>query len=58
MKKSSKHYICYGKCYCDCIVVALEEVGFLILEKPKCLLVNQIGDNIPTFVNQPSACAP
>jgi len=24
-------------------VVALEEVGFLLLEKPKCPLVNQVG---------------
>jgi hypothetical protein len=27
-------------------VVALEEVGFLFLEKPRCPLINQVGDNI------------
>jgi hypothetical protein len=29
-------------------VVALEEVGFLLLEKPKYPLVNMVGDNIST----------
>ncbi len=39
-------------------VVALEEVGFLLSEKPKCPLVNPVGDNISTFVKQPPRCAP
>jgi hypothetical protein len=39
-------------------VVSLEEVGFLLLEKPRCPLVNQVGDDISALVNQPSTCAP
>jgi len=38
-------------------VVALEEVGFLLLEKPKCRLINQVGDDISTPMNHPFACA-
>ncbi len=29
-------------------VVALEEAGFLLLEKPRCPLVNPVGDDIST----------
>jgi len=38
-------------------MVALEEVDFLLLEKPRYSLVNKVGDNIFAFINQPSACA-
>jgi hypothetical protein len=38
-------------------VVALEEVGFLLLEKPRCPFVNQVGDDIATPMNHPFACA-
>jgi len=38
-------------------VVALEEAGFLFLEKPRCPLVNQVGDDISTSMNHPFACA-
>ncbi len=58
MKKSNKHYTYYGRCYCDYTLVALEEVGFLLLEKPRCPLANLVRDKISAFVNQPSACAP
>jgi hypothetical protein len=37
-------------------VVALEEVPFLLLEKPRCPLVNQVGDDISTPMNHPFAC--
>ncbi len=39
-------------------VVALEEDGFLFSEKPRCSLINQVGDDISTLVNHPSECAP
>jgi hypothetical protein len=39
-------------------VVALEEVGFLLSEKPRCPLVNPIGNDIFALVNQPPGCAP
>jgi hypothetical protein len=39
-------------------VVALEEVSFLLLEKPRCPLVNQVGDDNSTYVNQHFSCAP
>ncbi len=58
MKKSNKHYTYYGTCYCDYTLVALEEVGFLLLEKPRCPLANLVGDKISAFMNQPFACAP
>jgi hypothetical protein len=38
-------------------VVALEEVSFLLLKKPRCLHVNLVGDDNFAPVNQPSACA-
>jgi hypothetical protein len=38
-------------------VVALEEVGFLLLKKPRCPFVNQVGDDITTPTNHPFACA-
>jgi hypothetical protein len=37
-------------------VVALEEVGFLLSKKPRCPLVNQIGDNNFAPMNQPFTC--
>jgi hypothetical protein len=39
-------------------VVALEEDGFLLLEKPRCPIVNQVGDDNSTPLNQPFTCAP
>jgi hypothetical protein len=39
-------------------VVALEEVGFLLLEKLRCPIVNYVGDDRSTLVNQSFACAP
>jgi hypothetical protein len=39
-------------------VVALEEDGFLLSKKPTCPLINQVGDDIFTPMNQPFACAP
>jgi hypothetical protein len=39
-------------------VVALEEAGFLLSEKPKCPFVNQVGDNISTPINQHLASTP
>ncbi len=39
-------------------VVALEEASFLLSEKSRCPLVNQVGDDNSTSVNQPSTCAP
>jgi hypothetical protein len=38
-------------------VVALEEVPFLLLEKPRCPLINQVGDDISTPMNHPFASA-
>ncbi len=38
-------------------MVALEEAGFLLLEKLRYSLVNKVGDDIFAFINQPSACA-
>jgi hypothetical protein len=35
-------------------VVALEEVGFLLLEKPRCPFVNQVGDDI--YTHEPPFC--
>jgi hypothetical protein len=32
-------------------VVSLEEASFLLLEKPRCPLVNQVGDDIFAHVN-------
>jgi hypothetical protein len=39
-------------------VVALEEAGFLLSEKPRCPLVNPIRDDIFAPMNQPPGCAP
>jgi hypothetical protein len=39
-------------------IVALEEVGFLTSEKPRCSLVNHVGDDNFALVSQPSTCAP
>jgi hypothetical protein len=39
-------------------VVALKEVGFLLSEKPRYPLINPVGDNMFTPVNQPPSCAP
>jgi hypothetical protein len=39
-------------------VVALKEIGFLLSKKPKCPLINLVGDNIFALVNQPPRCAP
>jgi len=39
-------------------VVALEEDGFLLSKKQTCPLINQVGDDISTPMNQPSTCAP
>jgi hypothetical protein len=39
-------------------VLALEEVGFLFLEKLRCPLVNPVGGDIFASVNQPPGCAP
>jgi hypothetical protein len=39
-------------------VVALKEVGFLFLEKPRCPFINLVGDNIFALVKQPPRCAP
>jgi hypothetical protein len=41
----------------DIEVVALEEDGFLLSKKPTCPFINQVGDDIFTPMNQPSACA-
>ncbi len=38
-------------------MVALDEVGFLFSEKPRCPLVNLVGDDISAPVNQPFAYA-
>jgi hypothetical protein len=38
-------------------VVALEEVGLLLSEKPKCPIVNKVEDNNSAPMNQPNACA-
>jgi hypothetical protein len=37
-------------------VMALEEASFLLFENPKCPLVDQVGDNNSTPINQPFAC--
>jgi hypothetical protein len=39
-------------------VVALEEAGFLLLEKTRCPFVNPIGDDMSTLVKQLLECAP
>jgi hypothetical protein len=39
-------------------MVALEEASSLLLEKPKCPLINPVGDDISTSMNQPTGCAP
>ncbi len=39
-------------------MVGLEEVGFLLSKKPRCPLVNPIGDDIFTPMKQPLICAP
>jgi len=39
-------------------MVALEEASSLLLKKPKCPLINLVGDNISTPANQPLGCAP
>jgi hypothetical protein len=39
-------------------MVALEEARSLFSNKPKCPLINSVGDNIFTLVNQPFKCAP
>jgi len=39
-------------------VVALEEVGFLLLEKPRCPLINLIKDDIYAPMKQPPKHAP
>jgi hypothetical protein len=39
-------------------VMALEEASFLLSKKPRCPLLNPIGDNISTLVKQPPGCAP
>jgi hypothetical protein len=39
-------------------MVALEEVGFLLLKKSRCPFVNQIGDDQFAPINQHLACAP
>jgi hypothetical protein len=39
-------------------VVALEEVGFLLLEKPRRPFINLVGDDIYAPVNQPFGCTP
>jgi hypothetical protein len=39
-------------------VVTLEEASFLFLKKARCPLVNQVGDNTSTPLNQPLTCAP
>jgi len=38
--------------------MALEEVSFLLREKLRCPLVNQVKKDISTPMNQPSTCAP
>ncbi len=47
-----------GKNLTQIEVVALEEVGSLLLEKPRCPLVNWVGNNNFALVNQPSTCTP
>jgi len=39
-------------------VVALEKAGFLLSEKPRSPLVNQVKDNISALMKHLSACAP
>ncbi len=39
-------------------MVALKEVGFLLLEKPRCPLVNMVGDEVSALVKQPPKCTP
>jgi hypothetical protein len=38
-------------------VLALEEVGFLLSKKPRCPLVNLVGDDIFASMKQPPECA-
>ncbi len=38
-------------------MVTLEEAGFLLLEKPKCPLINPVGDDIFALVKQLLRCA-
>jgi hypothetical protein len=39
-------------------VVALEDVGFLLSKKPRCPLINYVGDDRYAPVNKAWACAP
>jgi hypothetical protein len=40
-----------GTYFIEIEVVALEEVGFLLSEKPRCPLVNKVGDDNFALVN-------